>query len=39
MHGKAHDVHPIEAELGWRFVSRFSRDPDGTLHDAEAERV
>ena len=33
MHGKAHDVHPIEAELGWNFVRRFSRDPDGTLHD------
>ena len=37
MHGKAHDVHPIEAELGWEFVRRFSRDADGTLHDTERE--
>ena len=36
MHGKAHDVHPVEAELGWNFVRRFTRDADGTLHDAEA---
>lgn len=34
MHGKAHDVHPAERELGWGFVSRFSRNPDGTLNDA-----
>ena len=31
MHGKAHDVHPCESQLGWDFVSRFSREPDGTL--------
>lgn len=33
MHGKAHEVHPAERELGWAFVSRFSRAPDGTLTD------
>jgi len=34
MHGKAHDVHPSEGEIGWRFVSRFSRNPDGSLNDS-----
>ncbi len=33
MHGKAHEVHPAERELGWSFVSRFSRNPDGSLVD------
>ncbi len=33
MHGKAHEVHPAERELGWAFVSRFSRNPDGSLAD------
>ncbi len=33
MHGKAHDVHPSERELGWGFVSRFARNPDGSLND------
>jgi len=37
MHGKAHDVHPAERELGWAFVSRFSRNPDGSLNDARPE--
>lgn len=35
MHGKAHDVHPYEAELGWQYVSRFSRNPDGSLNDTK----
>jgi poly(3-hydroxybutyrate) depolymerase len=34
MHGKAHDVHPSEAELGWGFVSRFSRNAEGSLNDS-----
>jgi len=33
MHGKAHEVHPAERELGWAFVSRFSRNADGSLID------
>jgi len=35
MHGKAHDVHPAERELGWAFVSRFRRLADGGLIDRE----
>jgi len=35
MHGKAHEVHPAERELGWAFVSRFRRLPDGSLIDRE----
>ena len=34
MHGKAHEVHPAERELGWAFVSRFRRNPDGSLEDS-----
>jgi len=34
MHGKAHDVHPAERELGWAFIKRFRRMPDGTLTDS-----
>lgn len=34
MQGKAHDVHPSEGELGWKFVSRFRRNPDGSLSDS-----
>ncbi len=30
-HGKAHDVHIVDAELAWKFISRFSRNPDGSL--------
>ena len=30
-HGKAHDVHIVDAELAWQFISRFSRNPDGSL--------
>lgn len=33
MHGKAHEVHPSEAEFGWAYVSRFSRNEDGSLID------
>jgi hypothetical protein len=35
MHGKAHEVHPAERELGWAFVSRFSRNADGSLNDTK----
>ncbi len=34
MHGKAHEVHPAERELGWAFVSRFRREPDGKIEDS-----
>jgi len=34
-YGKAHDVHPSEPELGWAYVSRFSRNPDGSLNDSK----
>ncbi len=30
-HGKAHDVHIVDAELAWQFISIFSRNPDGSL--------
>lgn len=30
-HGKAHDVHIIDAELAWKFIAGFSRNPDGSL--------
>ena len=33
MHGKAHEVHPAEREMGWEYVSRFSRNPDGSLKE------
>ena len=33
MHGKGHEVHPVERELGWAYVSRFRRLPDGSLED------
>ena len=33
-HGKGHDVHYVDAELAWQFISRFSRNPDGSLNDA-----
>lgn len=39
MHGKAHDVHPCEAEIGWHFVSRFARCEDGRLMTLEGEIV
>ena len=35
MCGKAHEVHPIDALLGWKFVSRFRRLSDGTLVDSK----
>ena len=35
MRGKAHEVHPVERELGWAFVSRFSRNADGSLNDSK----
>ncbi|NLI59865.1 MAG: alpha/beta hydrolase [Clostridiales bacterium] len=34
-HGKGHDVHYVEAELAWQFISRFSRNPDGSLNDSK----
>jgi len=34
-HGKGHDVHYVDAELAWQFISRFSRNPDGTLNDSQ----
>lgn len=37
-HGKAHDVHMIDAELAWQFISRFSRNSDGTLNDSQDNR-
>ncbi len=33
MHGKAHEVHPVERELGWAFVSRFRRNTDGSISE------
>lgn len=30
MHGKGHDCAPADAELGWKFVSQFCRNPDGS---------
>lgn len=36
MHGKAHEIHPVERELAWAFVSRFSRNADGSLWDSGA---
>jgi hypothetical protein len=38
MHGKAHEVHPAERELGWAFVSRFSRNADGSLNDTKGRK-
>ena len=35
MHGKAHEAHPAEAEMGWAYVSRFRRKRDGGLEDTE----
>jgi poly(3-hydroxybutyrate) depolymerase len=37
MHGKAHEVHPIERELGWAYVRRFSRNSDGSLNDQQSQ--
>lgn len=34
-HGKGHEVHYIDAELAWQFISRFSRNPDGSLNDSK----
>lgn len=34
-HGKGHDVHYVDAELAWQFISRFSRNPDGSLNDSK----
>ncbi len=36
-HGKAHEVHPAEPALGWSYVSRFSRNPDGSLNDEKSD--
>jgi len=33
--GKAHEVNSCEREMGWNFVSRFSRLADGTLVDSQ----
>ena len=33
MCGKAHEVHPIDPVLGWKYVSRFRRLPDGSLKE------
>lgn len=32
-HGKGHDVHYVDALLAWKYISRFSRNPDGTLNE------
>ncbi|HEX2946345.1 MAG TPA: PHB depolymerase family esterase [Clostridia bacterium] len=37
-HGKAHDVHIVDAELAWQYISRFSRNLDGTLNDSRDSR-
>ena len=35
MYGKAHEVHPAEREMCWAYVSRFSRNQDGSLNDVK----
>ncbi len=31
MHDKGHEVAPMDAELGWRYVSQFRRNEDGSV--------
>jgi len=36
-HGKGHEVAPEDSELGWQYISRFSRNPDGSLNELPAK--
>ncbi len=36
---QGHECRPHTCEYAWRFLSNFSRDPDGTIHGGEFESI